>query len=227
MKIENFITPPATMPNGLQATVDGLWVCDQATDDLYLLDENLNILKTLNTTAENSSGLTVGDGSLWIASNGQSKSRYRRVTDTNFSGVIRCDYETGVEISRFPTPDGGGIHGLEWVDGLLWITAFNPKAIVLVNPKNGSVIKKFEVPLERLHGLAWVGDGMWCAHTSDKVIVKYDIDTGQEIDKIIYNNTDPAPHGLTFWNGNLWSCDANWPEPIHPQGPSISKILQF
>ena len=141
MNIQTFTTPPATMPNGLQATGDGLWVCDQATDDVYLLDEDLNIHKRLNTTAENASGITVGDGSLWIASNGQSKSRYRRKTDTGFSGVIRCDYESGAEISRFPTPDGGGIHGLEWVEGFLWITAFNPKALILVNPENGTVVK--------------------------------------------------------------------------------------
>ena len=173
MRLDTTITPSATMPNGLQGTDDGLWVCDQATDDLYLLDDDLQIVRTLRTTAENSSGLTVGDGSFWIGSNGASQARYRRPEDTGFSGVVRCDYETGEEVARFPTPDGGGIHGVEWVDGLLWITAFNPKALVLMDPSDWSVLRKVEVPHERLHGLAWVGDGMWCAHTSDKFIVKY------------------------------------------------------
>ena len=100
MKLETTITPPATMPNGLQGTDDGLWVCDQATDDLYLLDDDLQIVRTVRSTAENSSGLTVGDGSFWIGSNGASQARYARPGDTGFSGVVRCDYETGEEIAR-------------------------------------------------------------------------------------------------------------------------------
>ncbi len=226
MRLETTITPAATMPNGLQGTDDGLWVCDQATDDLYLLDDDLQIVRTVRSTAENSSGLTVGDGSFWIGSNGASQARYARPGDTGFSGVVRCDYETGEEIARFPTPDGGGIHGVEWVEGLIWITAFNPKALVLMDPTDWSVVTKVEVPHERLHGLAWVGDGIWCAHTSDKFIIKYNPETGEEVDRITYGDDDPAPHGFTTWKGRLWSCDANWPSPVHPDGPSISRIVR-
>lgn len=226
MKLETTVIPPATMPNGLQGTKDGLWVCDQATDDLYLLNRELKLVKTLTTTAENSSGLTVGGDSFWIGSNGASDARYPRPTDSGFSGVIQCDYETGEEISRFPTPDGGGIHGVEWIDGLIWITAFKPKALILIDPQDGSVIRKFQVDHERLHGLAVENNGIWCAHTSDKIIIKYELDTGKELDRIVYNDSDPAPHGFTIWEGELWSCDANWPSPIHPDGPSISKIIR-
>ncbi len=225
MRLETTVTPHATMPNGLQGTDEGLWVCDQATDDLFLLDDDLQFVRLVHTTAENSSGLTVGDGSLWIGSNGDTTSRYKRPGDTGFRGVVRCDYETGEEIARLPTPDGGGIHGMEWVDGLLWITAFNPKALVLMDPSEWRVLKRVAVPHERLHGLAWVGDGLWCAHTTDKFIIKYDVETGEELDRVIYSDDAPAPHGFTKWKGSLWSCDANWPRPGHPDGPSISRIV--
>ena len=112
------------------------------------------------------------------------------------------------------------------MDGLLWITAFNPKALVLMDPSDWTVLRKVEVPHERLHGLAWVGDGIWCAHTSDKFIIKYHPETGEELDRITYGDDDPAPHGFTIWKGSLWSCDANWPSPVHPDGPSISKIVR-
>ncbi len=225
MRLETTVTPPAIMPNGLQGTDDGLWFCDQASDDLYLLDDDLQPVRWVRTTAENSSGLTVGDGSFWIGSNGGTTSRYKRPGETGFRGVVRCDYETGEEIARYPTPDGGGIHGVEWVDGLMWITAFSPKALVLMDPSDWRVLKKVPVPHERLHGLALMDDGLWCAHTTDKFIIKYDTDTGEELDRITYGDDDPAPHGFTEWRGSLWSCDANWPSPVHPDGPSISRIV--
>ena len=200
-------------------------VCDQATDDLYLLDDDLGVVRTVRTTAENSSGLTVGDGSFWIGSNGASLARYPRPGDTGFSGVVRCDYETGEEVSRFPTPDGGGIHGVEWVDGLLWITAFNPKALVLMDPSDWTVLTKVEVPHERrTPGLG--RRRHLVRHTSDKFIIKYHPETGEELDRITYAGDDPAPHGFTAWKGSLWSCDANWPSPVHPDGPSISRIVR-
>ena len=90
--------------------------------------------------------------------------------------------ETGDFVNRFRTPDGGGIHGIEWDDGKLWVTAFSPKAIILCDPfdlvvnestdkvlnkQSGKVqgsqmkvIKKIEVDTERLHGLLMLG-GLW------------------------------------------------------------------
>ena len=35
--LDTAIAPPATMPNGLQATDEGLWVIDQATEEIRLL----------------------------------------------------------------------------------------------------------------------------------------------------------------------------------------------
>jgi len=226
MKLETTIAPPATMPNGLQATDEGLWVIDQGTEDIHLLDSNLKPIRMVRTATENASGLTVGDGCFWIGSNAPATARYPWPTDRKYGAILKCDMETGEVEECFPTPDGDGIHGLEWVDGLLWITAFRPKSLRLLDPKTGRLLKTVEVPYERLHGLAWDGEGMWCAHTSDKLIVKYNVDTGDVMDMIEYPKGAPAPHGLTLWNGDLWSCDANWPSPVHPDGPSFSKIVR-
>ena len=226
MRLETTLAPPATMPNGLQASEEGLWVIDQGTEEIRLLDANLNPVRTIPTTAENASGLTIGGGYFWIGSNAPARARYPRPTDTGRPCVIQCDMETGREVARYPTPDGGGIHGLEWVDGMLWITAFRPKSIKLIDPQGFRVVKSVPIPYERLHGLAWDGDGMWVAHTGLKIIVKYDVETGEEMDRIEYPADGPAPHGLTRWNGDLWTCDANWPSPVHPDGPSFTRIVR-
>lgn len=71
-----------------------------------------------------------------------------------------------------------------------------------------------------------LGDGMWMSHTGLRLIVKYHMGTGEIMDRIQYDDDAPAPHGLTNWNGDLWSCDANWPAPVHPDGPSFSRIVR-
>ncbi|HJO82953.1 MAG: hypothetical protein QGG34_08455 [SAR202 cluster bacterium] len=226
MKLETTVAPPATMPNGLQTAEEGLYVIDQATEEIRLLGDDLLPIRTIQTPTENGSGLTIGDGCFWTASNAPASARYRRSGDSLASSILKLDFDTGELLARYPTPDGGGIHGLEWVDGLMWITCFRPRGMKLVDPSNFRVLKEVDVSYERPHGLSWDGDGIWMSHTGLRLIVKYDIDTGDEMDCIQYDDDAPAPHGLTRWKGDLWSCDANWPAPVHPDGPSFSRIVR-
>jgi hypothetical protein len=198
------------MPNGLQWSDEGLWVLDQYSDRVYLMDDEGFVTRAFETPTANGSGITYGGGYLWTASNGNNTRREPHDTDTGISWVYQLDPMDGSFVNRFRTPDGGGIHGIEWEDGLLWVTAFNPKSIYLCDPKkNFEVVKKFAVSTDRLHGLARDGDGIWCAHTSDKVIVKYNIETGAETDRIVFGEGSPGPHGLSIKDGVLWYSDAN------------------
>lgn len=208
------IPSPCEMPNGLQWHDDKLYVMDQLTDNVYVVDENGAVLQTIYTATENGSGITVGDGHIWTGSNGTTVSRPYRSTDTHLGYVIKIDPDTGETVDRWRTPDGGGIHGIEWDHdaNLLWVTAFSPKAIILVDPSdNFKVVHKFEVELERLHGLALEDDGgIWCAHTTDNVVVLYNKETGAEMDRVTMGPEDPFIHGLSKKDGVLWFGDANF-----------------
>ncbi len=208
------VPSPCEMPNGLQWHDDELYVIDQLTDNIYVIDEVGNVLRMIYTTTENGSGITVGGGFIWTGSNGGTVSRPYRSTDTHLGYVIKIDMETGETVDRFRTPDGGGIHGVEYDhnENLIWVTAFNPKAIILVDPSDDfKVVHKFEVELERLHGLALEGDdAIWCAHTTDNVVVLYDKENGNELDRVTMGSEDPFIHGLSKRNGTLWFGDANF-----------------
>ena len=195
------------MPNGLQWTEHGLYVMDQSSDNVYVLDDEGVVVRTLETLTENGSGITVGGGYLWTGSNGATKSRPYRSTDTHESCVCKLEMETGEVVARFPTPDGGGIHGMEWDDGLMWLTAFNPKALVLVDPADFKVVRKFPSDLDVLHGLALDGEGIWCADRKAKLVVKYHVETGDEMDRVTFPNDGPDPHGLSIKEGVLWYSD--------------------
>ena len=211
MKAVSTFDSPCEMPNGLQWFGDELFVMDQLSDDVLVLNESGNLLRTINTPTENGSGITVGGGFLWTASNGQSVSRPARSTDTHLGFIYKLDLDTGKPVDRYRTPDGGGIHGIEWDDGLMWVTAFGPKAIHLCDPSDDmKIVKTFPVSLPRLHGLARDGDGIWCAHTTDNLIVKYNIETGAESDRITMAETEAFVHGMSIRNGELWYADANF-----------------
>lgn len=198
---------PCEGPNGMQWSNEGLWVVDQVLDDAYLLDESGKVLRKLRTVTENSSGVTVGGGYLWTASNGTTALRPFRSTDTHRSAVLKLNPWDGGLLDRFPTTESEYIHGIEWDNGLMWITAFSPESLVLVEPRDFRVVRKFLVHMKRPHGLAVEGDGIWCAHTSDKVILKYHKESGRVIDSISLPKDGPAPHGLAIRNGELWYCD--------------------
>ncbi|MDA0677443.1 MAG: hypothetical protein O2788_05495 [Chloroflexi bacterium] len=211
MKAVSTFESPCEMPNGLQWYEGELFVMDQLTDNVLVLGKSGKLLRTINTPTENGSGITVGGGYLWTASNGGTVSRPYRSTDTHLGYIYKLDMQTGKMVDRYRTPDGGGIHGIEWDNGLMWVTAFAPKALHLCDPSDDmKIIKTFPVSLERLHGLARDGDGIWCAHTTDNVIVKYNVETGKETDRITMNEDEPFVHGLSILDGQLWFADANF-----------------
>ena len=207
-------TSPCTMPNGLQWFEDELYVLDQYSDNLFVLDQSGVLKREIATTIENGSGITIGGGYIWVASNGRTRHRHYRSTDSHLGYVYKLNLKTGRLVDRFRTPDGGGIHGIEWDDGLIWVTAFDPKALMLCDPMDRfNVVKKIELQRERAHGLARVGSGIWCAHTDDNVVVKYDMESGIEMDVITIPDVSAELHGLSMYNGTLWFCDALFLDP--------------
>jgi hypothetical protein len=204
---------PCQMPNGLQWTDEGLFIMDQLTDNVYVVDERGKLLRTIHTLTENGSGITVGGGYIWTASNGRTVSRPYRSTDTHLGYIYKLDLKTGEAVDRYRTPDGGGLHGLEWDNGLLWVTQFNPKALVLVDPKRDfKVVHKFEVDLPRAHGLARDGAGIWCAFTGVRTIVKYNVETGREMERALHQGRSALVlrRGLPEEHGHFARLAGDW-----------------
>ena len=113
MKLSVNFKPPCAMPNGLQCIDNEIFIMDQLTDNVFVIDQKGKIIRVINTITENGSGITIGGGFLWTASNGRTKAREYRSTDTHISWIYKLDLDSGEMIDRFPTPDGGGIHGIE------------------------------------------------------------------------------------------------------------------
>ena len=76
-KIERVFRAPYAVPNGLQLTDEGLWIVDQLTDRVALVEMAepnhygvTKILREIPSESSTTSGLTYGEGALWLAANG-------------------------------------------------------------------------------------------------------------------------------------------------------------
>ena len=134
-----FQAPKGRFINGVASSPDGLWLAEQKdafgpnsqykhadgspapintdlTESVWLVDDSGNVKKTFTTQGHNVSGFAVGGGSLWQGCNqGGHNGVVQTTMDGKFVGVRQVPFG--------PPADGGGIHGLDWHDGKLWIAA--------------------------------------------------------------------------------------------------------
>lgn len=208
-KIEYAFKAPGAKPNGLQAAQDGLWVVDQITERVCKVSyADGSVIHYVDTESHNTSGLTYGDGALWLAANGKTSFREPRPTDHDYGRILKVEPKSGKTLSAHRMPDGGGVHGIDWAEEKLWLTTLRSQTLSQVDPNTFQVLHSIPVPYTRAHGLAWVGEYIWCVHTSHRVIVKLDVKDGRVADTIEIPKSDPEPHGLTIHDGVLWYGDA-------------------
>ncbi len=193
---------PGPQPNGLQAVPEGVWVIDQEDLNVYLLDwRDGSVLRRFPTATHHSSGITWDGEALWVASTFPPIELFRYSPD-------------GVELRRLPTPgasERSGAHGLEWIDGRLWVTVPPSATTYQLDPADGRILKQFPAPGNRPHGLAWDGELLWVAETTHRTITGYTLDG--EVRRVLAlepgPDEGPNPHGLTYHDGRLWYCDAD------------------
>ena len=208
MHIEKTFTTPGPRPNGLQAAPDGLWVLDQGDSHVYKLSySDGSALVKMKTDSDRGGGITLGGGFIWV-------------TSTYDCSILKLDPRTGETVARFDTPGAGvvawslddpnavptGGHGLEWVDGYLWMANPPSQTLYQMDPSTHQVVKSFQTPGNRPHGLAWDDGHMWVSDTTMREIHKIEASTGKVTDTV--KGVDPPPHGMTRYRGAFWCCDS-------------------
>ncbi len=210
---------PDGNPNALETTREGLWIGEQGTDAAYLVDWSGKVLRKVETESSNTSGIAFGGGFLWMGSNGHTRWRAPKPTDSpqGRGEILKVDPETGKTVGRYPEPGGGGVHGLEFAGGTLWSTSLKIQKLSQIDPKTFRVVHQIPVKLGRAHGLAWAAPkAIWCMHSTERAIHKLDARDGRLLEAIQLTPDDPDPHGMCLRDGKLYYCDAG----IGPDGKS-------
>jgi hypothetical protein len=223
---------PEGYPNGIAVAPDGLWICEQVSNNAVLVDWKGKLLKTVKTEAKNASGIGYGDGCVWMAANSGAA---EGIFQTDMSGKTVAHHQIPLGL-----PDnGGGCHGAAYVNGKMYIAALRLKGILRVDAK--TFAPEFMIPysVNRAHGIAYneKDNSIWMvsgnpADTSQTAasmgLTQYDAATGRTLSTAVFTKEDCDPHGLAWYNGELYSCDAGihpgWPDDISPTHGQIFKI---
>jgi streptogramin lyase len=212
-KVDFMFKTSAKNPNGLQATNEGLWIYDQGTNRVALVDYSGKVLRDFATDTDKGSGITYDGTALWIAST------YNRL-------LVRVDPRNGETLKKFDSPGAGvvkwgprsahpqptGSHGLEWRDGELYVATPPSATIYVVDPVSGKTVRSYPAPGVRPHGIGWDPDGsLWCAESIYRSFFKMDRKNGRILKQVTLPALAPevdgivqVPHGMTVWNREFW-----------------------
>ncbi|MFW6195613.1 MAG: hypothetical protein ACOC5M_03715 [Chloroflexota bacterium] len=201
--VQDMWLAPGPRPNGLQASNDGLWVIDAGNNHLYkLAHQDGEVLLDLPTETYRSSGITLGGGHIWVASTHNS-----RIYKLNEDGSTAAYYDPPGSGTRDPRDSGPAYprpHGMEWLDGALWVAMKPALRIYQLDPGSMEVLHSIPTPGAAPHGIAWSNGALWCADRAMKTIHKLDPKTGAVLDEVRVD--DPELHGLTAYEGSLIFC---------------------
>lgn len=217
--IEKHMRAVCGVPNGLQVTDEGIWVVDQLTDRVALVENTeaneygvTRILREIPSDSSTTSGVTFGEGALWLAANGPGE-RWRpaRATDAVSGEIIKTDPRTGGTLGRFPLPGGGGTHGIEYDrydPGTLWLTTLKNETLTQVRSADWTSLRVLPLPHSGGHGVVRVEDSIWVSFRGPRKISRLSLSDGSILDEIDIGPEHPEPHGLSIFGDDLLYCDA-------------------
>jgi virginiamycin B lyase len=188
---------PHRRPNGLAADPDGLWVGDLDDNRVYKVRyDDGAVMASFDTPARKISGLASGGGAIWASHN------------SNPSMVFKFDPTSGhcLDMLFLSHPGQGGVHGLEWDDGSLWVSRPGLKQLQRIDPRTGEIRQEIALLGDRSHGLFMDGDRIACDDTGLSTLFVFHKDTGRLLEQIPIQGLEP--HGMTLGpDGRIWFTD--------------------
>ncbi|MDX1982048.1 MAG: hypothetical protein SFV51_17380 [Bryobacteraceae bacterium] len=198
---------PATKPNGLQATKQGLWIIDQGPgNQAHLVDYKTGkVIKGFETETESSSGITFDGQALWIGS-------------TYSREIVKCDANTGKAIERHFTPGAGVIYKMVGdaparsspvPEHMRQVTPPRPERPGAAKRVGGFQMGQVSstAPGTGAHGQEWRDGKLWfCVPPSRHV---YRIDPKTWVVEKQFPTAGNRPHGIGWEGRYLWVADSN------------------
>src|SRR5262249_58166627 len=199
-------------PNDLQFVPEGLWVLDQVDPNKAFLvrPDDGSIVRTIQTESIHGSGITYGNGALWIGST-------KNIDPAVPPRTLKVDPATGKTLKSWVTPGSGlygrvttpsGGHGVKWVDDNYWMAVPASGKLFLMEPESGEIVRSIQAPGVRTHGVPLDRGLLWCVESDGRIVYKLDPKDGAPVAAIQLTRDDPEPHGLDIRDGVLWYCDA-------------------
>lgn len=214
-KIEMLWKSPDRYPNALESSPEGLWVGDQVSERINLLDwKTGKVLEDFIGEAHNTSGLAVGGGFIWIGCNGAgtaaSLREFKRPYDKNYGEIVKLDMK-GKQVKDYRNVWGSGVHGTYYhrQTDKLWAVAPGPGLLVEMDPKDELRITRIvQIHMNVPHGVDIHEGSFYVIDGADRLVARLDGESGRLQESWVFGPNDPDPHGMCIYDNHVYFTDA-------------------
>ncbi len=190
------INCPCPCPTGLAIHGKSLWVVDRFTDRIYEIQVNSGkVINEIPAPCHQPFGLAFdGKGKLWVGSD---------LPESKPDNLYRVDPVTGTVLDAIPAPVDY-IRSLAFIGDAL-VVGTRRDVVALVDPGDGSILRKLPGISGEADGLAFDGRYLWSADKKRDRI--YSVDPGRG--EVIFYLPCPGPavSGLAAEKGILYVLD--------------------
>jgi streptogramin lyase len=213
-KIEMLWKSPDRYPNALESSPEGLWVGDQVSERINLLDwKTGKVLEDFIGEAHNTSGLAVGGGFIWVGCNGAGTAanlrEFKRPYDRSYGEIVKLDMK-GKQVKGYRTP-WGSQHGTYYhrQTDKLWAVAPGFGFLAEMDPKDDLRISRMlQIRMNVPHGLDWHDGSFYVIDGADRLVQRIDQESGRIQEIWAFGPDDPDPHGMCIHEGYVYFTDA-------------------
>src|SRR4029079_6966980 len=99
--------------------------------------------------------------------------------------ISKIDPATGRVLSSIPARCGGGVSGLAWAEGTLWVGEYRARKIHQVDPETGAILRTIESN-RFVTGVTWVDGEMWhgTSEGGESDLRRIDPRTGEVLERL-------------------------------------------
>lgn len=99
--------------------------------------------------------------------------------------IRKIDPESGRVLASIPVPSGGGISGLAWAEGMLWVGQYRERTIHQIDPETGAVVRSIRTD-RFVTGVTWVDGELWHGTWENDAseLRRIDAATGEVLDRL-------------------------------------------
>jgi glutamine cyclotransferase len=120
--------------------------------------------------------------------------------------IRKIDPRTGEVLGTIPAPGNGGVSGLAWAEGTLWVGQHRDRRIHQIDPETGSVLRTIESD-RFVTGVTWVDGELWHGTWQDEASDVRRIDPGTgEVLECLEMPAGTGVSGLESDQGDRFFC---------------------
>ncbi len=170
---------------------------------------------------DTTSGITVGDGSLWIAGDEGDGSFVLYEIDPDAE-------EISSEKTISTTYEYTSARGLAYVEDHIWVSDNPPGKIYQIDPASGSIQTELDTPGVFADGLTWDGETFWHANESeDDEVLVYHLDrSGEVIERVTPPDENATIKCIGWGDGSLWLVQERFLYETNPDSMEIQNEFE-